>query len=77
GAGAGAASTTPTHLVELMRWLADVVESVLALLKEETKVGTYQRAFGYVANHMLYGTLLVKDEPSLNLKAEVNFLFEK
>ncbi|KAE8215560.1 hypothetical protein CF327_g1211 [Tilletia walkeri] len=84
GAGVGAGvGTTPTHLVELMRWLADVVESVLALLKEETKVGTYQRAFGYVANHMLYGTLLVKDEPSLNLKAlqnvkaEVDFLAEK
>ncbi|KAK0521565.1 Rab GTPase-binding exocyst subunit S15 [Tilletia horrida] len=84
GAGAaGGAAAAPTHLVELMRWLADVVESVLALLKEETKLGTYHRAFAHIAKHMLYGTLLIKGEPAVNLKAlqnvkaEVDFFTEK
>ncbi|KAL9931476.1 hypothetical protein V8E36_009641 [Tilletia maclaganii] len=73
----------PTHLVELMRWLSDVVESVLALLSDEAKTGVYQRAFAFVANHMLHTTLLAKSEPALNLKAlqnvksEVDFLTER
>ncbi|KAK0550336.1 Rab GTPase-binding exocyst subunit S15 [Tilletia horrida] len=76
------ANVQPTQLVELMRWLSDTVDSVMALLKESTKMEVYRRAFAYIANHML-NTLLAKNEPALNLKAlqnvksDVDFLSEK